>query len=71
MTSVPHRAMAFTRRPDRQPPGRPMRGLRRHVRDSFLGTSTCTHLNDTLRSPEDIPALLKLADRYTTRERER
>jgi hypothetical protein len=41
--------------------GLPVSGLRRHVRDTFLGTSTCTHLNDTLRSLEDIPALLKLA----------
>ena len=56
--------------------GLPVSGLRRHVRDTFLGTSTCTHLNDTLRSLEDIPALLTLAgryteDRYTTQERER
>lgn len=43
--------------------GQPVSGLRRHVRDTFLGTSTCTHLNDTLRSLEDIPALLTLADR--------
>jgi len=43
--------------------GLPVSGLRRHVRDTFLGTSTCTHLNDTLRSLEDIPALLKLAGR--------
>jgi hypothetical protein len=41
--------------------GLPVAGLRRHVRDTFLGTSTCTHLNDTLRSLEDIPALLALA----------
>jgi hypothetical protein len=41
--------------------GLPVSGLRRHVRDTFLGTSTCTHLNDTLRSLEDIPALLTLA----------
>jgi hypothetical protein len=43
--------------------GLPVSGLRRHVRDTFLGTSTCTHLNDTLRSLEDIPALLELAGR--------
>jgi hypothetical protein len=43
--------------------GLPVAGLRGHVRDTFLGTSTCTHLNDTLRSLEDIPALLKLAGR--------
>jgi len=42
--------------------GAPVAGLRQHVRDTFLGTSTCTHLNDTLRSLEDIPALLQLAD---------
>jgi hypothetical protein len=33
-------------------------GLRRHVRRTFAGPSTCTHLNDTLRSLEDVPALL-------------
>jgi Protein of unknown function (DUF2889) len=44
--------------------GLPVAGLRRHVRDTFLGTSTCTHLNDTLRSLEDIPALLELAGSY-------
>jgi hypothetical protein len=33
-------------------------GLRRHVRTTFVGTSTCTHLNDTLRGLEDVPALL-------------
>jgi len=33
-------------------------GLRRAVRSSFVGTSTCTHLNDTLRSMEDVEALL-------------
>jgi Protein of unknown function (DUF2889) len=41
--------------------GLPVAGLRRHVRDAFQGTSTCTHLNDTLRSLEDIPAMLALA----------
>jgi hypothetical protein len=48
--------------------GMPVAGLRRHVRDTFLGTSTCTHLNDTLRSLEDIPALLDLAGRTTSSE---
>ncbi len=33
-------------------------GLRRHVRTTFVGTSTCTHLNDTLRGLEDVPTLL-------------
>jgi hypothetical protein len=37
--------------------GRPVRGLRQKVRAEFTGTSTCTHLNDTLRSLEDIEAL--------------
>jgi Protein of unknown function (DUF2889) len=32
-------------------------GLRRWVRDTFVGTSTCTHLNDTLRALEDTEAL--------------
>lgn len=41
--------------------GRPLAGLRRHVREAFAGTSTCTHLNDTLRALEDIPTLLRLA----------
>ena len=40
--------------------GLPVAGLRRHVRDTFVGTSTCTHLNDTLRALEDVPALLEL-----------
>ena len=37
--------------------GRPVRGLRPQVRADFTGTSTCTHLNDTLRSLEDVEAL--------------
>ena len=36
----------------------PIAGLRQHVRQTFGGTSTCTHLNDTLRSLEDVAALL-------------
>jgi hypothetical protein len=35
-------------------------GLRRVVRDTFTGTTTCTHLNDTLRSLEDVGALIDL-----------
>jgi hypothetical protein len=38
--------------------GVPLDGLRTHVRKTFGGTSTCTHLNDTLRSLEDVPGLL-------------
>jgi len=34
-------------------------GLRRSVRGDFVGPSTCTHLNDTLRSLEDVGALLR------------
>jgi Protein of unknown function (DUF2889) len=37
--------------------GAPAVGLRRWVRDTFVGTSTCTHLNDTLRALEDTEAL--------------
>ena len=40
--------------------GRPLRGLRPDVRESFVGVSTCTHLNDTLRSIEDVRVLLPL-----------
>jgi hypothetical protein len=32
--------------------------LRREVRDGFVGPTTCTHLNDTLRSLQDVSALL-------------
>ncbi|MFC8432359.1 DUF2889 domain-containing protein [Streptomyces sp. NPDC057253] len=38
--------------------GQPVAGLRRHVRETFGGTSTCTHLNDMLRGLADVPALL-------------
>ena len=37
--------------------GRPVTGLRPAVRAEFTGNTTCTHLNDTLRSLEDIEAL--------------
>jgi len=40
--------------------GQPLAGLRAHVRQTFAGTSTCTHLNDTLRALEDVSALLSL-----------
>jgi hypothetical protein len=39
--------------------GAPAEGLRGWVRDTFVGPSTCTHLNDTLRSLEDVAALLE------------
>ncbi|TQM11188.1 DUF2889 domain-containing protein [Pseudonocardia kunmingensis] len=41
--------------------GLPLAGLRSHVRATFTGASTCTHLNDTLRGLEDVPTLLRLA----------
>ncbi len=34
--------------------------LRNRVRGEFVGTSTCTHLNDTLRAVADLDALLNL-----------
>lgn len=37
--------------------GRPVADLRPHVRTEFTGPPTCTHLNDTLRSLEDVVAL--------------
>jgi hypothetical protein len=33
-------------------------GLRRTIRTSFVGPSTCTHLNDSYRAMEDVGALL-------------
>ena len=38
--------------------GRPVSALRSLVRTEFTGISTCTHLNDTLRSLEDVAALI-------------
>jgi hypothetical protein len=38
--------------------GRSLRGLRKGVREELVGVTTCTHLNDTLRSVEDVRALL-------------
>ena len=38
--------------------GAPTEGLRAWVRGSFVGTSTCTHLNDTLRALEDVGDLV-------------
>lgn len=37
--------------------GTPVDDLRIRVRAEFIGTSTCTHLNDLLRSLADVPAL--------------
>jgi len=38
----------------------PLAGLRPWVRQTFTGTTTCTHLNDTLRGLTDLEALLRL-----------
>jgi hypothetical protein len=46
--------------------GRRVPGLRPHVRAEFTGTSTCTHLNDTLRSLEDVAALSAAFPRRAT-----
>ena len=43
--------------------GVPLDGLRRHVRETFTGISTCTHLNDMLRALADVPALHALSGR--------
>jgi hypothetical protein len=40
--------------------GMPLRELRDRVRGEFVGISTCTHLNDTLRAIADLDALLGL-----------
>jgi hypothetical protein len=37
----------------------PTAGLRRHVLTQLVDPSTCTHLNDQLRSLEDIGTLIK------------
>lgn len=42
--------------------GRPLLGLRPSVRAELTGITTCTHLNDTMRSIEDVRALLSLLD---------
>jgi hypothetical protein len=34
--------------------------LRPQVRAELVGPTTCTHLNDTLRGIEDVPALAAL-----------
>jgi hypothetical protein len=39
--------------------------LREDVRAGFVGTTTCTHLNDQLRSLSDIPALAAACDRQS------
>ena len=41
--------------------GVPLGELRHQVRTELTGVSTCTHLNDTLRSLADLGHLLSLA----------
>ncbi|MGB7050775.1 MAG: DUF2889 domain-containing protein [Acidimicrobiales bacterium] len=43
--------------------GRSLGELRRQVRTEFVGTSTCTHLNDMFRFLSDLLPLLEMADR--------
>jgi len=43
--------------------GLPLAGLRPYVRERFVGVPTCTHLNDLLRSLEDVERLVGLLDR--------
>jgi hypothetical protein len=43
--------------------GTDVQGLRRRVRGEFVGPRTCTHLNDTLRSMEDVGMLLQVLRR--------
>lgn len=38
--------------------GLPVVGIRQAVRDTFVGPTTCTHLNDTLRALEDVAGLI-------------
>ncbi|GAB2483501.1 DUF2889 domain-containing protein [Jatrophihabitans fulvus] len=42
--------------------GRPVTELRSWVRAELVGTSTCTHLNDALRSLQDVAALASALD---------
>jgi hypothetical protein len=41
--------------------GAPADSLRSWVRETFVGITTCTHLNDTLRALEDAEYLARLA----------
>jgi hypothetical protein len=42
--------------------GMPVADLRRHVRERFTGTTTCTHLNDVLRGLADLGVLVSELD---------
>jgi hypothetical protein len=47
--------------------GQPARGLRARIRTDFTGITTCTHLNDVLRSLEDVETLAAVVARQTPR----
>ncbi|EKF25335.1 hypothetical protein C731_0656 [Mycolicibacterium hassiacum DSM 44199] len=47
--------------------GMPLAQLRTRVRTELVGTSTCTHLNDTLRALADLDVLADLAGRVRAR----
>jgi hypothetical protein len=38
--------------------GHPLEGLRPHVRETFVGNTTCTHLNDVLRGLTDVDTMI-------------
>jgi hypothetical protein len=42
--------------------GKPLADLRPWVRETFVGTTTCTHLNDVLRGLADLDHLIDLVD---------
>jgi hypothetical protein len=46
--------------------GMPLSELRPWVRRELTGVSTCTHLNDTLRSLADVTVLLRSAEHPPT-----
>ncbi len=49
--------------------GQPIEATRDYVRRELRGTSTCTHLNDLLRSLGDVGALAALSERSTSDDR--
>jgi hypothetical protein len=49
--------------------GRSVIGLRKLIRNEFTGPETCTHLNDTLRSLDDLQALVVLLEGQTAAHR--
>ena len=45
--------------------GQPLADLRPWVRETFTGTSTCTHLNDVLRGVADVDHLIDVVEAQT------